>query len=97
MSRNVFILNGGAIAWSSKKELSPALSTTEAEFNLMVRTKKDIIWLWNLYEEIRYKPKKAMILYGDNKSVIAIVTNAQFHKRAKLGLPKFSPEPKVQT
>ena len=82
-SRNVFILNGGAIAWSSKKELSPVLLTAEAEFNLMARAEKDIIWLWNLYEEIGYKPKKATILYGDNKSVIAIVTNTQFHKRAK--------------
>ena len=32
-SGNVFILNGGTIAWSSKKELTPALSTAEAEFN----------------------------------------------------------------
>jgi hypothetical protein len=44
-SGNVFILNGGAITWSSKKEISPALSTAEAEFNSMARAEKDIIWL----------------------------------------------------
>ena len=44
-SGNVFILNGGAIAWSSKKELTPTLSTAEAKFNSMVRAEKDIIWL----------------------------------------------------
>ena len=49
----------------------------------MVRAEKDIIWLRNLYKEIGYEPKTATILYGDNKSAIAIVTNAQFHKRAK--------------
>ena len=83
MSGNVFILNGGTITWSLKKEITPALSTTEAEFNSMACAEKDIIWLWNLYKEISYKLKKAMILYGDNKSVIAIITNAQFHKWAK--------------
>ena len=82
-SRNVFILNGSAITWSSKKEITPALSTAEAEFNSMACAEKNIIWLRNLYKEIGYERKKAMILYGDNKSTIAIVTNAQFHKRAK--------------
>ena len=62
-SGNVFILNSSAIAWSSKKELTPALSTTEAEFNSMVRAEKDIIWLRNLYKEIGYEPKTATILY----------------------------------
>ena len=79
-SGNVFILNGGTITWSSKKELTPALSTAEAEFNSMVCAEKDIIWLRNLDKEISYEPKTAMILYGDNRSAIAIVTNAQFHK-----------------
>jgi hypothetical protein len=79
-SGNVFILNGGAIAWSSKKEITPALSTTEAEFNSMAHAEKDIIWLLNLYKEIGYEPKKATILYCDNKSAIAIITNTQFHK-----------------
>ena len=83
MSGNVFILNGSAITWSSKKEISPALSTAEAEFNSMAQAKKDIIWLRNLYKEICYELKEAMILYGDNKPAIAIMTNTQFHKRAK--------------
>ena len=40
----------------------------------MACAEKYIIWLRNLYKEIGYEPKKAMILYGDNKSAIAIVT-----------------------
>ena len=60
-----------------------ALSTAKAEFSSMARAGKDIIWLRNLYSEIGYKPKNASILYGDNKSAIAIATNAQFHKHAK--------------
>ena len=83
MSGNVFLLNGGAIMWSSKRETTPALSTAEAEFTSMARAEKDVIWLRNLYTEIGYKPKDATIFNGDNKSVIAIIMNAQFHKWAK--------------
>ena len=43
-SGNVFILNGGAITWSSKKELSLVLSTTEAKFNSMAHAEKDITY-----------------------------------------------------
>ena len=82
-SGSAFILNGGAITWTSKKEATPALSTAEAEFTSMARAGKEIIWLRNLYTEIGYEPKNATILYGDNKSAIAIATNAQFHKRSK--------------
>ena len=84
-SGNVFILNGGAITWSSKKELSHALSTSEAEFNLMVRAERNIIWLRNLYKEISYEPKKAMILY--NKSAIAIV-QCPISQMSKIFRPK---------
>ena len=82
-SGNVFLLNGRAITWSSKRETMPALSMAEAEFTSMARAEKDVIWLRNLYTEIRYEPKDATILYGDNKLAIVIVMNAQFHKQAK--------------
>jgi len=82
-SGNVFILNGGTITWSSKKETTPALLTAEAEYTAMAKAGKEIIWLRNLYTEIGFEPDNATILYGDNKSAIAIGTNAQFHKRSK--------------
>ena len=39
MSKNIFILNGSTITWISKKEITPMLSTAEAEFNLMAHCK----------------------------------------------------------
>lgn len=44
-SSNVFILNSSTITWGLKQELTPTLSTIEAEFNLMVCTEKDIIYV----------------------------------------------------
>jgi hypothetical protein len=82
-SRNVFMLNGGAITWHSKKETTPTLSTADAEFTSMAKASKEIVWLRNLYNELGDEPKTATTLHGDNKSAIVIATNAQFHQRSK--------------
>ena len=60
-----------------------SLCTTEAELTSMAQVEKDVIWLRNLFKEVGYEPKKATILYGDNKAAIAIATNTKFHKCAK--------------
>jgi hypothetical protein len=49
---NVFILNGGAITWNSKRQRTIALSTAEAKYTSMVDAGREIIWLRNLYKEI---------------------------------------------
>jgi len=41
----VFLLNGGAISWASKKQTSITLSTTEAEYMGMTQAAKEILWL----------------------------------------------------
>jgi len=68
------------IMWSSKKEMTPVLSTAKVEYTAMAKAGKEIIWLRNLYTEIGFEPKNATILYGNNKSAIAIGTNTQFYK-----------------
>jgi hypothetical protein len=77
------MLNGGAIMWHSKKETTPALSTADAEFTSMAKAHKEIVWLMNLYNELGHESKTATTLHGDNKSAIAIASNAQFHQRSK--------------
>jgi hypothetical protein len=41
----LFLINGGAISWSSKKQLVIALSSTEAEFIATTHTVKELVWL----------------------------------------------------
>jgi len=48
----VFHLNGGSVSWSSKKQTSIALSTTEAEYMSMTQAAKEIVWLRGLLEEL---------------------------------------------
>ena len=81
----VFILNGGAVSWSSKKQSVVALSSTEAKYIAITHAAKEATWIRHLLSEL-YSPlvlKHPLILYSDNKSAIELVKNATFHSRTK--------------
>ena len=81
----VFMLNGGAISWSSKKQLVVALSSTEAEYIGITHAAKEATWVRHLLSEM-YSPlvlKYPILLYCDNKSAIELVKNATFHSCTK--------------
>ena len=44
-SSYMFKLAGGAISWSSKKQLSVMLSSTEAKYIARAHTTKELVWL----------------------------------------------------
>ena len=52
----VFLLSGGAISWSSKKQTSVALSTMEAEFVALSHATKDTLWLRTLLTDLGFPP-----------------------------------------
>ena len=81
----VFLLNGGAISWASKKQSSMALSTTEAEYMGMTQAAKEIVWLRVLLKEIgAFKHIDQMsVLNGDNQGAIALARNPEYHARTK--------------
>jgi len=81
----LFLLNGGAISWASKKQSSIALSTTEAEYMGMTQAAKEIVWLRVLLDEIgAFKHIHQMsILNGDNQGAIALARNPEYHARTK--------------
>ena len=81
----VFLLNGGAISWASKKQRSIALSTTEAEYMAMTQASKEIIWLQVLLEELGALThiKQMSTLYGDNQGALALARNPEYHARTK--------------
>jgi len=79
----VFMLGGGAISWSSKKQSSVALSSTEAEYIAGAHAAKEAIWLRRLLTELGLEILTPTSLHIDNQSAIAIAKNPEFHDCTK--------------
>lgn len=78
----VFMLNGSAISWNSKKQPTVALSTTEAEYMALTAAAQEAIWLRNLNDELFDNPEEVQ-LYCDNKSALELAQNDMYHARTK--------------
>ena len=79
----VFILAGAAVSWSSKKQTSVALSSTEAEYIASAHAAKELIWLRELLAGLDLATNSPTTLLMDNQSAIAIAKNPAFHERTK--------------
>jgi hypothetical protein len=79
----VFKLAGGAISWSSKKQTSVAMSSTEAEYIAAAHAAKEAVWLRRLLTELGQPTLHPTLLHIDNQSAIAITRNPEFHDRTK--------------
>jgi hypothetical protein len=79
----VFMLGGAAISWSSKKQTSVALSSTEAEYIAAAHATKEVVWLRRLLTELGLNLRPPTVLHVDNQSAIAIARNPEFHDRTK--------------
>src|SRR5260221_2000268 len=83
ISGNVFIMSGGAIAWSMKKQGSTALPTLEAEYISLSHTMCHVIWHQMLVQELGFKPDCPFNLNNDNHGTIALTHDPQFHGQSK--------------
>ncbi|CAH2099085.1 unnamed protein product [Euphydryas editha] len=79
----VFLKNGAAITWSSQRQQTVALSTTEAEFMAACAATKEAMWLRQLLQEISEYKQESVIINIDNLSAINVIKNSEFHKRCK--------------
>ena len=77
------MLNGGPIAWSSRRQRCVALSTTEAEYVAACESAKEGVWLRRLLREIMPEWNSPLQLMCDNMSSIDLVRNPKFHQRTK--------------
>ena len=80
-----FILGGAAVSWSSKKQGTVALSSTEAEYMALTQGVKESIWLQAILIDlgaIRHAAEVQHISI-DNQGALALAKNPQFHARTK--------------
>lgn len=83
VSGYVFVLAGGAVAWSSKKQTTVVLSTAEAEYTAAVHATKQLLWHCSLLTEVGLPTPKVWTLRTDNQAAIAIAHHPEFHPRTK--------------
>jgi hypothetical protein len=78
----VFILNGGAITWSSRLQPTVAASTTEAEYMAAASTVKEALWLRKLFKDLRLNID-IIAINADSQSAIKLIKNPIISLRSK--------------
>ena len=83
ISSYVFMIDGGAVSWSSEKQSLVSLSTTEAEYISLMHAAKEALWIQTFLVEIARPLCHPTTLFCDNQSAIAILKNTQYHACTK--------------
>eukprot|EP01018_Ginkgo_biloba_P036228 Gb_41260 [translate_table: standard] len=78
-----FSLGSTAVTWSSKKQSTVALSSTEAEYKAAFAAASEAIWLRKVLDDMGLDQEEATELYCDNQSTIKMAKNHVFHARTK--------------
>jgi hypothetical protein len=79
----VFLNSEAAVTWSSQRQQTIALSTTESEFMAACAATKEAIWIKLLLSDIGEYKQHMLCLHLDNQSAISVIKNVNFHKRCK--------------
>ena len=82
-SGNCFILGTGAISWSSKKQATVALSSTEAEYVAVSASTWQAVWLRGVLQDLGEVQTKATSIKCDNQSAVMLAKNPVHHDRTK--------------
>ena len=80
-----FLLNNGAISWSSKKQICIALSTMEAKFIACSTRVQEVVWLLQFLENlgVQDRSKGSMTINFDSQAAIAFTKDPKYHSHTK--------------
>jgi len=80
-----FMLSFGsaAVTWSSKKQPTVALLSTEAEYKGAAMAACEVAWLCELLGDLGLHVDKQVVIYCDNLNSIQLARNLAFHARTK--------------
>jgi len=83
ISGYAFLIDGGAVLWSSKWQEIVSLSTTESEYVVAMHGLKEALWLRSLLSEVFGPFKDPTTMFCNNQSAIALTRDHQYHARTK--------------
>lgn len=80
----IFLFQGAAISWSSKRQPTVALSSTEAEYMALSSAIQEAMWLKQLQEDFWPSlSNDSFDVYCDNQSALSIAGHDVYHARSK--------------
>nr|AAT38705.2 hypothetical protein SDM1_34t00015 [Solanum demissum] len=71
------------ICWSSKKQLSVARSSIEAEYKSVANALFELTWVHNFFTELQYQVSQMPSIFCDNIGVSYLSKNPVFHTKMK--------------
>ena len=83
MSGFMFSFGSAAITWSSKKQPTVALSSTEAEYRGAAVAACEVAWLRTLLGDLGVQVDEQVVIHCNNLSSIKLARNPVFHARTK--------------
>lgn len=78
----VFIRNGGAISWNSRRQETVAISSTEAEYMALSSATQEALWLRQFESEFWSLGEPTTIFCG-NQSAIKLANTDAYHSRTR--------------
>ena len=79
----VFVLQGAAVCWNSRKQPTVALSSTKPEYLALSSTTQEAIWMRNFCLELYLIDPGPITVPCDNTGAIDLGKNPQFSPRTK--------------
>lgn len=84
ITRCVFKSARGPISWSSKKQATIAVSSTNAKAKALSQGIGEAIWLCILFTKIHGCDLDSITIFCDNQSILKAAQNLVLHKQLKL-------------
>ena len=79
----IFMMAGGPVTWSSKRQASVALSTVEAEYVALSRCAQQMVWMQSWLTEVDIEHSLPGLIKADNRGAIALTKNTKDHGKVK--------------
>ena len=78
-----FHVGPSLVSWSSRKQVTVARSSTEAEYVALSSATQEAIWLRRLLSDISFQECPTTLINEDNQGAIELSKNAKHHERTK--------------
>jgi len=83
ISGYAFIIHGGAVSWSAKRQEIITLSTIKAKYIAITHAAKEALWLCSLIFQLFDIVLDSTTLFSNNQSAIQLTKDHQYHMHMK--------------